>query len=68
MEAVVSTLTTAGSPRTRVCVEQRERQKKVGTEKLRINFFLALGPQPFLSSYVSIRSDASRIKVAAVYR
>ena len=66
MEAFVATLTTAGSPRTCVSVEQRGE-----TKSARENSESTLArtcTHPFLSSYISIRSDAGRIEVATVYR
>ena len=65
MEAFVATLTTAGSPRTCVSVEQRGE-----TKSARENSESTLArtcTHPFLSSYISIRSDAGRIEVATVY-
>lgn len=65
MEAFVATLTTAGSPRTCVSVEQRGETKSARENSNPL--FARTCTHPFLSSYISIRSDAGRIEVATVY-
>lgn len=65
MEAFVATLTTAAPREPAFLSSNAERQSR--HEKTLNPLFARTCTHPFLSSYISIRSDAGRIEVATVY-